>query len=128
MLLAGLEMAEHFNHTANSLCSKSECRQTSKKEDQPLAINSRSTDKINPPASKSQETRHPTKQSSRNGSWNDGQIYNSRTNTQALTYTRRVKTVGQTQMPLIRARQDIKNSGRTTKGGSLNSGNVQEEI
>lgn len=66
LLLAGLEMAEHFNHGVNSFCSTSECRQASKKEDQPLAINSRSTDKINPAASKSQESRHPTKQSSRN--------------------------------------------------------------
>lgn len=52
-----------------------------KEKDQPLAINSRSTDKINnPPAVQSQETRHLTNQSSRNGNWNGIQIYNSLTN------------------------------------------------
>lgn len=109
LLLAGLEMAEHFNHGVNSLCSKSERGQTSKTE-RSATCNQFQIDRPNQ-SNSIQEARNQTSNKAKFKEWRLERRSDIQQSNKHWKYTRRVKMVGGTQVLLIRARQDFKNGG-----------------
>lgn len=109
LLLAVLEMAEHFNHGVNSLCSKSERRQTSKTE-RSATCNQFQIDRQNQ-SNSIQEARNQTSNKAKFKEWRLERRSDIQQSNKHWKYTRRVKMVGGTQVLLIRVRQDFKNGG-----------------